>query len=845
MPMTFERWNEIGALYERALSRPPGERAALLDAACGHDPALRAEVETMLAAYEDDPDFLETPALPDDAGRPPLPGLDAEDPAIGSVGPYRLVRPLGRGGMGEVFLAVREVGAARQAVALKLLRPGLEDAAILRRFAAEQEILAQLDHPRIARMLDAGQAEDGRPFLVMEYVAGEPITAYCDRHRLPVDARLRLFVQVCEAVQFAHQHLVVHRDLKPSNILAAEPAAGGDGQVKLLDFGIAKVLDPVGEAALLTQTGQQMLTPAYASPEQLAGAPAATTSDVYGLGVLLYELLTGRRPHDAGSHPASEKTGHMSEHHAERPSTVVTESAETDTAAGARRTSPERLQRRLRGDLDTIVLMALRADPNRRYGSAAALAEDIQRHLGGLTVRARPDTLGYRVGKFVGRHWAGVTAAAAFVALLLGFGVAMAWQQAETARERDRAEAALVTSETTTGFVMDLFEASAPEESRGDTLSARDLLERGTVRLAALDDQPDVQSALRLLIGRVYRQLGDLGAAGPLIETALAERRARLGAHEDVAAALTALARTRTDEARFGEADTLALEALQMRQALFGAAHPSTAENLTQLATLHKHQGRYDEAARRFREVLPIQRAALDADDPRLGETLFNYARLLDARTEYEEAVPLFREAFALYRRTDGADAPSTLIAMSGLGLVLARIGEHDEGIALLEEAAVLRRRVLGPDHPGVGTTLTSLSLALSIAGRDAAALPHLEKAEQIYRAAYGDRHPNVAATAYSRGRMLDHLGRQREAEAAFRDALSIRRAAYGEDHPRSALTEMSLGRMLQQGGRSAEAEALYVRALATMRAKLEPDHAWTRDTEAWLAEVRQETAGR
>ncbi len=490
--MTPERWEEIGNLYEQMLKCPPAQRAAFLDGACASDPALRREVESMVATHEADPDFLERPAS---LLLGPLQTIQTSGELPDEktyLGPYRLVRPLGRGGMGEVFLAVRELATVRQTVALKVLRPGLEQSDLVRRFAAEQQILAQLAHPGIARLLDAGHTADGRPYLAMEYVDGEPITAYCDRHQLTVEQRLRLFVQVCEAVQFAHQHLVIHRDLKPSNILVALPASARpeEGQVKLLDFGIAKMLDPDPRdtSVLLTRTGQRLLTPAYASPEQLDGAPIATTSDVYSLGVLLYELLAGQRPYALEGKTESEVARLLAEAAPMLPSMVVaqtTANRETAPAAGpvdvgrARRSSPERLQRRLRGDLDTMVMMALRKEPERRYRSAEALAEDIERHLGGLPVRARADTLGYRARKFVRRNRWTVAAATAFVILLAGFAGAMALQQAETARQRDRAERELAKSESVTGFLTALFEANRPSEARGDTITARELLDRG------------------------------------------------------------------------------------------------------------------------------------------------------------------------------------------------------------------------------------------------------------------------------------------------------------------------------------------------------------------------------
>jgi serine/threonine-protein kinase len=847
--MTPERWHTVADLFERAAACPPAERAALLDAACAGDADLRREVEKMLAA-DDRTGHLEAPVW---EAMPELAAASADDrhqqaAVADRIGPYRIVKPIGRGGMGEVFLATRAVGAAEQTVALKLLRPGLEEERLLQRFAAEQQMLAGLDHPRIARLLDAGQSADGRPYLVMEYVDGEPITTYCDRHRLTVGARLRLFQQVCEAVQAAHQALIVHRDLKPSNVLVSDHTTGAahTGHVKLLDFGIAKVLNSAdGDPALLTQTGR-MLTPAYASPEQLVGAPVTTASDIYSLGVLLYELLAGRRPHLLGGRGPIEAARIVSQETATRPSDAVAGGETTRQTAERRRSNPERLQRTLRGDLDQIVLKALHSDPARRYSSAAAFAEDLQRHLDGLPVQARPDTLGYRVGKFVRRQWAGVAAASAFLLLLVAFAGAMAWQQAETARERDRAEReqgraeqALAESESVADFLVDLFQANNPNEARGDTLSARDLLRRGTDRIASLDEQPAIASRLRLVLGGVYKSLGDLEAASPLIEASLVERQARLGAHPDVIESLQYLAKLHMDEGKFEEADSLAHVAHAMHEALGRPSDLLTLENLRLLATLLKHRGDYDASAARFRELIALERD-LGAAAQQRSETLHNYARLLDSQTDYAGAAEAFKQSLALRFVVDpDTNHPSTLVTMSSLGVAYSRLERHEEAVALLRETVGRRRHVLGDDHPGVASTRTAYGIALGASGHYQEALVEYQEAERIYRRSSGDRHPNVSSALYNQARVLQDLGRLYEADAAYREALSIRREAYGPRHTRTALVELFFGRFLNERGQHGEAAALLEQALGSIRDAFGPDHKWARDAETWLAEAR------
>ena len=448
------RCAEADVLFDQALDLPPEERSAFLNAACDGDAVLRQTVETLLFHAEADevragfPEgFLEKKPLGlDGLLRQVAEGLEEEleDPLKGQrIGPYRITDEVGRGGMGVVYRAERIEGPFSQQVAIKVLPRGRDTAALLRRFEQEQRVLALLDHPHIARLLDGGLTEGGRPYFVMEYVDGEPLDAYCDRHRLSIGKRLRLFLAVCEAVQYAHQNLVVHRDLKPSNILVAAPTEEGGQpalasrglQVKLLDFGIAKLLSGEGASGpgeILTRTGERLLTPEYAAPEQIRGEAVTTATDVYGLGVLLYELLTGQRPCHTTGRSRYEVEQAVCKTEPTRPSVAVTRPVvETGAATHgepspeavgrARRLRVDQLQRTLRGDLDAICLKALRKEPEARYASVEALADDLRRYATGLPVQARRGSVGYRARKFVRRHRWGVAAAAVFVLLLAGY----------------------------------------------------------------------------------------------------------------------------------------------------------------------------------------------------------------------------------------------------------------------------------------------------------------------------------------------------------------------------------------------------------------------------------------
>ena len=449
-PMNTQRWHHLKALFDEALAQPPGQRAAFLEQTCDDD-ELRREALSLLAFYDDDPEFMEQPVRVD-ALR-----VVAEETTIEQagrrIGPYRLLREIGQGGMGTVYLAERADGQFEQQVALKLVRQGGPRAERLRRLRHERQILASLQHPNIARLYDGGVTDDGVPFLVMEYVEGLPINQYCDQHRLSTTQRLRLFRTVCAAVQYAHQNLVVHRDLKPSNIFVAHT-----GRVKLLDFGIAKLLDEdhTAETLPMTRTGMRVMTPEYASPEQVRGEAITTASDVYALGIILFELLTGHRPYAVRGLRPSAVERVICRQDPPRPSTAVLRSPDTnqtgnqtgttaptatpEAVSQARNTQPERLRRRLEGDLDNIVLKALQKEPGRRYMSVAALSEDVRRHLEQLPVKARPDTVGYRISKFVRRHTAGFAATVLVVLALVGGIFATVYQARVAAAERDRAE---------------------------------------------------------------------------------------------------------------------------------------------------------------------------------------------------------------------------------------------------------------------------------------------------------------------------------------------------------------------------------------------------------------------
>src|SRR5262245_36262074 len=579
--MNSERWRRIEDIFRTAVDRPAAERDDYLTRVCDGDEDLRREVLSLIERDTDE-DFIQAPIANIARSFTAKPSNDLTEELIG---PYRVTRLIGRGGMGAVYEAERDDDQFRQQVAIKIIKRGMDTDFVRDRFLRERRILASLDHPHIARLFDGGATPDGMPYFVMEFVAGEPITAYCRRHQLSVNGKLKLFRKVCSAVQHAHQRLVVHRDLKPSNILITE-----DGEPKLLDFGIAKLLSPDGsQTQTRTETALRLMTPEYASPEQARGQAVATTTDVYSLGVVLYELLTERRPHEFKTYSPAEIERAFCDTEIEEPSKV----AGRMTGAGAR------AARLLAGDLDNVVLMAMRKEPERRYQSVEQLSEDIRRYLAGMPVVARKDTFCYRAGKFVRRHKAGV----AILALLIVLAVAVTVQAARIARERDRANQEAATAQAVTESLVAMFEVADPGQARGNVITARELLDQGAEKVVReLKNQPAVQAKLLDTIGQLYQSIGLYDREQPLLEEALKLRRQSLGDEStDVATRLNHLGEVARVKDDYAKSESFFREALAMRLKLLGRERPEVAESMNNRGRVLVDRGKFGEAERLLR----------------------------------------------------------------------------------------------------------------------------------------------------------------------------------------------------------------------------------------------------
>ncbi len=837
---------DVEAISRRARELGPRERRAFVLESCKGDTALASLVMAGLDESESAAGFWD--AEPGDPG-------DQVSLEGRRIGVYRLLRSLGRGGMGEVYLAERDDRQYHQQVAIKLVRRGLLSSNVQGRLRIERDILATLDHPNIARLLDGGRLADGTPYLIMEYIDGEPIDDYCDRRRLDVEARLELFRTVCSAVHCAHQNLVVHRDLKPGNILVT-----AEGVVKLLDFGIAKLLD-AGQSAhtvAVTHVNYRMMTPDHASPEQVLGQPITTASDIYVLGVLLYELLTGLRPFDIGDGRLAAVERAICERPAAAPSAALARLASDDPGlleriCAARSTSASRLMRRLRGDIDNIVLMAMRKEPERRYGSAERFAEDIVRHLAGLPVAARPDTWTYRTGKFVSRHRFAVPVAATGVLMLTAFAVTTAIQSSRIARERDAAAAERTRAEQVSSFLVELFELSDPVAGSGREVTARELLDAGARRIGtSLSGQPETRALLLGTIGRVYGSLGHYGDARRLLEDSLAERRRLYGeTHPEVAEALKTLGDTLLGQGDLSGADRRLHAALAMQTAIFGddavetaetlqslgrlerdrgaledaeahfhaaleiyARHgldsaPVTSSTLNDLASLYLHRARHEEAERLYRRALEIDQAALGQEHPQVAHHIHNLAVTLQSQGRLDDAAPLFRQSVAMLERALGPEHPQVIDARGNLGRFLHLRGEFEDAERTLRDVVALNRKVRGPAHTFTAYDQVSLGLLLVDSGRMESAIGEFRSALQIYASTLPAGHLYVASALTGLGRALAALGEGVEAEASLRRALGIWLSQLSEGDLQVAVARNALGESLLLQGRYAEAEPL------------------------------------
>lgn len=782
--MNPDRLRQLDEIFSRIADLPVDQREAALERECAGDTSLRREVDSLLRHADSQDDFLSGSALGDQLVLATL--ADQTDSLLEQrVGPYRIVRRVASGGMGAVYQAYRDDGEFERRVAVKVVKRGMDSEEILRRFSQERRTLAALNHPHIAQLLDGGVLPDGRPYLIMEYVDGVPIDAYCRRGHLAVRERLRLFCSVCEAVRFAHQNLVVHRDLKPSNILVDE-----SGVPKLLDFGIAKVLVGTGSAEV-TVAGERRYTPEYASPEQVSGVSLGTSTDIYSLGVVLYELLTDRRPYRFATRHVAEIERVVLQQEPALPSTVVrsTDSScidgHDDRQMDTKNADASRLQKQLRGDLDTIVLKAMHKDPKRRYASVEQLVADITRHLDGLPVLARPDTLGYRASKFVGRNVVVLSLAAIAIAFLFaGLGAAI-WQARVATSERDSAHVARDQAEATSDFFEEML-ASADPANSGAEARVRDVVDEAALRLRSeFSDAPLVRASIQSTIGRTYLALGLLSPAESNIRAAL-ETRSRLlpDGHHDMAESEFDLSRLLYTQGRFEEAESLLKKCLATHQQLRGNENADTARVWNDLGAVQRAAGNIDAAEASLETALRIRQTALGRRSLAVAETLNNLVGVKYARGDVDGAIKLMIEVLDLRRENLPPEHPLVLQAMANLAVIHLSRSEWKLAESLLREVIDLDRRVYGDDHPSLAVDLASLANALLMQQRYQEALPLLREVLSIRRRRLPEDSPALIKSQARLGECLSVLGQNDEAEPLLVDAVQRTEASTLQTDP-------------------------------------------------------------
>ncbi len=821
-------WERAAALFDQALERPEDERTDFVAAAAGPDHVLRDRVLAMLRADARASPLLDaTPDALAETVAPTQPALEGRQ-----IGPYRVLRILGRGGMGVVCLAERE-DVGKQA-ALKLVAGGLVSPDRVARFLQERRVLARLEHPNIARLLDAGVADDGTPWFAMEYVAGETLDRHCDRLSLPIERRLELFEKICAAVAYAHQHLVIHRDLKPANILV-----GDDGEPRLVDFGIAKLLaDAAGEDEAATGTGVQLMTPMYASPEQLQGSPITTASDIYQLGALLYQLLTGQPPHP-------ERTGRPTGAVAPRQLSRPSETAKRGSTRAA-------WARQLAGDLDVIVLKATDLDSSRRYATALELAADLSRHRRGLPIEARPASAAYRLRKLVARHKAGTGVAVAGILGLVSFAATLAVKNRRIEAERTRAEAVST-------LLGDLFAGADPTVAAGDTITVESVLERGLERVradAALD--PVVKARLLGVIARASFNLGQLPRAlelqtevvnllrgsvrptDPLWLDALgwqafwlaesgARERAYAPAEEAVRVARGLpverkrdLARALREEGyarqRAGSDSTARArydEALAIHRSLPAGPDPGLEVLLVNQGYLAQRRGDLALAAERFREVVDRRRARLGSGHLATANAMLNLAAAL-AGADLEEAERLVQEAVAVHRRIFTGPHRDRLAGLTALARVASARGRQGEAEAAQREGLALARHLYGDSSTAVAMAVANLAGYVQRQGRlDEAAILHDEAARR-FRGLEGDGSPSAAVSTSNQAYTEFLRGRLAQSETLYRRSLPVLDSAWRAT-PRLSSTLVDFAMVLRRGSKCGEAEPVLRRALGLL----------------------------
>jgi eukaryotic-like serine/threonine-protein kinase len=790
--MDSVRWEQIQTLFHDATERPAPEQRAFLESACGGDSTLLVEV---LALLEED--SRGESLLDRDVAHVAYEMVgDASHPSIrpGQFGPYHIKELLGEGGMGAVYLAERE--DLGNLVAIKVLRDAWLSPARRERFATEQRMLAQLNHPSIARLYDANTLEDGTPWFVMEYVDGVPLTEYCRKNECSIEERLKLLRMVCEAVQYAHQHALIHRDLKPSNILVKR-----DGSVRLLDFGIAKQIEDLDAPVDQTRTALRLMTPAYAAPEQVRGERVGIQADVYALGVILYELLAGRLPFDLAHKTASEAA-----------TIITTVEPEKPSAAAAKNSANAVSAKTAWADLDVLCLTAMHQDSKRRYQSVEALIRDLDHYLQGQPLEAQPDSLRYTLGKFVRRNWQAVSAAAVVVAIVVGLVI---FYTVRLTIARNAAVAQAERTQRIQRFMLNLFQGGDPAAGPADNLRVVTLLDRGVQEARGLDAEPAVQAELYETLGGIYQKLGKYDQANSLLQSALAERKSVFGPDSaETAKSLLALGSLRDDQAQYEEAERLIRQALDMDKRHLPRNDPAIAKATLALGAVLEDRGEYDQSIATLEQTAQLY-SAPGSSTTDLADTLYELASANFYAGHYETSEAINERVLGMYRQIYGDHHPRVADILINLGAIRFDLGHYADAERYDRQALDIVQAWYGKDNPETATDLTILARALIHQNRFTEANDLLQQSLAIKERAFGNLHPSVASTLNELGSLALQENKYDVAEQDFKRMADIYRSVYGGHHYLLGTALSNMGSVYSAQHQWSRAEPFYRQAIS------------------------------
>lgn len=847
--MNPEQWERAQEIFHKAVELPLDQREEYLQSACGNELRIRERVEAML---------LNDASVLDQDITKVVEGLFPDTVPLKDFAPYKILRLLGQGGMGVVYLAERE--DLGNQVAIKILRDAWLHPSRRERFESERKVLAQLNHPCIAHLYDAHTFSDGTPWFVMEYVEGLPLTDYCRTHNCNVDRRLQLFRAACEAVQYAHEHAVIHRDLKPSNIFVKN-----DGSIRLLDFGIAKQIDGLESHVDQTRTAQRMMTPAYASPEQIRGERISIQTDVYSLGVVLFELLAGELPFDLSNLTPDEAVSIVAQHDPPRPSAIA-----------RRRGSAGHSGKAEWADLDVLTLTAMHKDPERRYRSVEALIRDIDHYRNGEPLEARPDSFRYRTEKFIRRHRQMVTAACIGIALLTAMFI---YSAIRITRARDAALSEAARTARVQAFMMNLFEGGDETAGPSNEMRVVELVHKGIQEANLLNGTPKIQAELYQTLGNIDGKLGHLDEADSLLQHALDLRKKTFGPESpEVAESLVALSQLRADQARFPEAEKFARQAIEMDTRLLPVGHPTRAraisqlglvledrgsydqaipvleqavqlqsapggveadlsESLTELANCHYYSGHYEISDTLNHRVLDIDRQLYGERHPQVANDLINLGAIQLDEGHYEQAEQYDRQALDIIQSFYGKDNTETASAMTLLGRALVTDGKYSDAAEMLQQALITEEHVYGPVHPRIASTLNELGKVAQKQGKLDLAKADFERMADIYRKVYNGKHYYIGIALSNLSGVYVDRKQYQQAEKLLRETLDMYSQTLPADHLNVGIAKIRLGRVLLQQHNYSNAQTETKAGYGIVQKQKDPPSSWIQGARKDLVE--------